>query len=453
MIKKIIANCLFLGCLATGVGYAQKAENVISREDSLLKIEKSWESNVDAQLIKLKKLEKLKISGYVHAQIEFAQQYGKTKVGNPSSYKPERDFDNGNFFRFGLRRSRIKVAWEEQFGTAVFQMDLTEKGFNLRDAYVRVSEPWLKTFSLTVGIFDRPFGDEISYSSSLRESPERSKIYTELFPNERDLGAKLTIAAPKKSKLYGLKLDASAMSGNSIVQFSNKDKEAFSSSKMDFIGHLKYDKKWEKYSFGIGASMYYGTVNNADTMFYTIQDKKWVGTATEANENLIRQYYGVDAQFSVKTKCGLTQIRGEYIIGNQPSISDDFTSPLGDITFDASEPYNYLRKFQGWHAYYIQGIYNTPLKVTLKYGYNDPNTEIKKNEIVNAADISYHSFGVGLVYDITSYIRVMAYYEINVNEKSDGISVVEYDNDKLQPLNYNNNLKDNVFTLRLQFKY
>jgi len=91
-----------------------------------------------------------------------------TKVGSPTNFDNTRDgkydletktSDKNSFFRFGLRRGRIKFAWEESWGSAVFQLDITEKGVAFKDVYFKVSEPWLKIASLTVGIFARPFGD------------------------------------------------------------------------------------------------------------------------------------------------------------------------------------------------------------------------------------------------------------------------------------------------------
>ncbi|MCL2247060.1 MAG: hypothetical protein FWC10_08135, partial [Lentimicrobiaceae bacterium] len=207
--KKIILS-LFLGILT----YCILAQNDQIPQEEPVKTEiQQIKEDVETNLIEIKKLKKLKISGYIQGQFEVGQEFASTKVGNPTSYNNDRDGKSGDFFRFGIRRGRVKVAWEESFGSAVFQLDITEKGVGFKDAYLKVSEPWLKIASLTVGIFDRPFGDEISYSSSRRESPERTVLYQKLFPDERDLGAMVTLAAPKGSPVEGLKLDAGAFCG------------------------------------------------------------------------------------------------------------------------------------------------------------------------------------------------------------------------------------------------
>jgi len=153
---------------------------------------KQIKEDVEKNLIQIKKLQKLKISGYIQGQFEVGQEFATTKVGNPTSYNKNRDGKSGDFFRFGIRRGRIKISYEENWCNATFQLDLTEKGITIKDLYFKVSESRFKVASLTVGIFNRPFGDEISYSSSRRESPERAVLFQKLFPDERDLGAMIT---------------------------------------------------------------------------------------------------------------------------------------------------------------------------------------------------------------------------------------------------------------------
>jgi hypothetical protein len=419
----------------------------------------------------IKKLKKFKVSGYVQAQFEVGQEFASTKVGNPTSFDNTRDgkydkesktSNTDNFFRFGIRRGRIKFAWEETWGTAVFQLDLTEKGVGFKDAYFKVSEPWLKMFSLTAGIFDRPFGDEISYSSSRRESPERTILFQKLFPDERDLGAMVTIAAPKGSVVDGLKLDAGAFCGNGITLPDN--------GKMDFIGHLKYDKKWSDFTFGVGASMYYGSVRNRDTMLYKIQKdndgiNKWMGEKVDALQKNVRQYYGFDAQFSAQSSWGISNIRAEILWGTQPSQNGDLTSPkwnlwqTGGSALQYAQDYNRIRRFWGTHLYFVQDIYKTPLTVVLKYAYMNPNTKIDKKAITNKTDLSYHYFGAGLLVRCTSYLRLMCFYELPINEKVEKdaplapIEGAKPATGKNHVQDWTKHVKEGVFTCRLQFKF
>ncbi len=88
----------------------------------------------------------------------------------------------------------------------MLQIDAIQTGVTVKDAYVLVTEPWTQSLGFQMGIFDRPFGYEISYSSSSRESPERSRMYQTLFPGERELGAKL-FYAPQLGPLSFLRAD------------------------------------------------------------------------------------------------------------------------------------------------------------------------------------------------------------------------------------------------------
>ena len=439
-----IYKFLLASALLLSVSFAKSQEQMLPPAEPVKNELETMKEDIDNNASEIKKLKKLKVSGYFQAQYEFAEQFGSTKVGGTTTYQADRDPKSGNFSRFGVRRGRVKIAWEESFGTAVFQLDITERGVAFKDAYLKINEPWLKIFSFTAGIFDRPFGDEISYSSSRRESPERSLIFQRLFPDERDLGMMLTIAAPKGSKVEGLKLDAGMFSGNGIRLDDN--------SKMDFIGHLKYDKRWSNIAFGVGASIYLGTTNNAapDSCYYVVKDNAWVRKdGNKFNKLNPRQYYGIDAQFSLFTSWGTTNIRGEYLFGKQPSKSGDFGSPRAD-TYVGSAPFNYMRNFFGGHIYLIQDIYRTPLTLVFKYGYLNPNTKINGNDITNRIDLANNNYGFGLLLKATSYIRLQLFYEVIVNEKTDRITPVMQANGK--ELDYNKNVKDNIFTVRLQFR-
>jgi hypothetical protein len=403
------------------------------------------QEQIDANASGIKKLNKLKVSGYVQFQGEYAQEFASTKVGLNTKYMKDRDFESGDYMRFGIRRGRIKFEWTEKMGSATFQIDMTEKGISLKDAYLKIWHPAFPSISLTGGVFNRPFGDEITFSSSKRESPERSLVVQKLFPDERDLGGMLTIAPPKTHFLNGLKLDAGLFSGNGIRQDDDGN--------LDFIGRLGYTRSNANISWGLGASYYYGMVNNADTFIYNVETvndvNKWVKTAVEANQLNVRQYWGFDAQFSVSTVLGMTSLRGEIMGGTQPSIKSDFSSPKATGYSDGTTSYksfNYMRNFIGGHFYVVQDIYRTPFTLVFKYGYLDPNTKLAGDEITDKTDLVNNNYGFGILWRASANVRVQAFYELVKNENTTGIAVngnADYSKDVL----------DNVFTLRLQYKF
>ena len=94
---------------------------------------------------------RLKISGYLQPQFQWGEGDASLKVGTPNDNPSE------SFNRFGLRRGHLKFAYAYKTASAVVQIDVsTEKGVILKDAYIDVKEPWLRTFGLQAGVFNRP---------------------------------------------------------------------------------------------------------------------------------------------------------------------------------------------------------------------------------------------------------------------------------------------------------
>ena len=400
---------------------------------------------------------KLKISGYIQTQWQSSQidSLGKgsqdMKVGTAKAGSETTDMN-----RFGIRRGRIKMAYEDFGCTGVLQFDLTEKGLALKDAYLNILDPWVGYLSLKGGVFDRPFGYEISYSSSRRESPERSRIFQTLFPDERDLGAMLVLQAPKTSNWNVLKLEAGLFGGNGIYQDND--------SKKDFIGHLSFNKALTSdMKIGLGASLYSGSVAETNKYIYTVNDGAFsVDSTTNINKDGFakRQYFGFDGQLSINSVLGLTTIRGEYLFGNQPGNSANTNSPksgniagtdnLNSTSFVKGGTDTYIRKMSGGYVHFIQDIADTKHSIVVKYDWYDPNTDIIGSQIgvgkkTGKADVAYSTLGFGYMYRMNNNVRIMAYYDMVSNEKVNIIS------SSLK--GYTADLADNLVTVRLQYKF
>ena len=442
-------------------------------------------------------LNRLKISGYIQAQSQKSDT-----IGSPAA------FSGGNFSglnnRFMVRRGRIKFAYTNDLSQYVLQFDVTEKGMGIKDAYAMFTDPWLKTFSLTAGAFNRPFGYEIEYSSSSRETPERSRIFQTLFNQERDLGAKLTIQAPKTSPWNFIKLDLGLVCGNGLNPETDKYK--------DLIAHLYATKTFmnENLTVGAGASFYNGgwantesTTKNVPNYVYKMSGASFVKDSSYAiGAQLKRQYLGFEGQVSLNSGIGITTLRGEYLMGTQPGTSSTSSSPTGIWTGSATTTYTstttagpdpkdstktiyttkttastvtpnsnaYLREFNGGYFYFVQSILQTRHEIVLKYDWYDPNTKVSGNEIgVNStydkatkkltnpsgtglADIKYSTIGIGWIYHWNSNVKITAYYEMVKNETTNaaglnaslgttGVTALSKDQ------------KDNVFTVRVQYKF
>ncbi|MDR2011058.1 MAG: hypothetical protein LBQ22_11335 [Bacteroidales bacterium] len=379
----------------------------------------------------IKIFDNLKISGYIQTQFQYGEKDAILSVG------ADNENTNKSFNRIGIRRGRIKFSYEEKIVTAVFQIDLTEKGIGFRDVYINIKDPWLNLISLRTGIFDRPFGYEISYSSSRRESPERSTVFQTLFPQERDLGTMLILQAPKNSVLDLLKLEAGLFAGNGIKQETD--------NKMDFIGHLFAEKKINNnFLLGGGISYYNGSVYQGTDKVYRMEGISFIpeDTLNTFGKFAKRQYFGIDLRFDVKSILGTTHLKGEYLFGQQPGNANDSKSPNSSTL---PEYDTYIRNFNGWYIMFIQDIGKLPVSLVLKYDVFDPNIKISGNEAglhnTSPADLARNTLGIGLLWNITKNIRLQTYYEFNKNEISENIP------------DYESNRKDNVFTLRLQYKF
>lgn len=422
--KKIL---VFAGCLIIGNTLLAQQDTIHKEPPNNLELVQRMTELEDG----LKELKNLNISGYIQTQFQYGERNASLKVGSSNEDKTK------GFNRIGIRRGRIKLAYTRGIGTGVFQLDITEKGLGLKDAYLKLTDPWLNSISTTMGVFDRPFGYEISYSSSQRESPERSTVFQTLFPEERDLGAKITLQAPKTSPWSSLKLDAGLFVGNGIKMETD--------SRKDFIGHLAFNQTLkEKIKLGVGISYYKGGVYQGSKNIYQNNGNGFSLNADETNIGKFakRQYFGLDFQLHVSSKMGSTKLTSEYLFGTQPGGMNDSKSP-NSSALPTSDMY--IRNFQGGYAMLVQDFGSLPISAIVKYDWYNPNSKVKGNEIginnTHAGDIAFHTLGLGLQWRIDNNFRLTSYYEIVKNEVSENLE--GYDSDR----------KDNVFTLRLQYKF
>lgn len=423
--KKIL---VFASCLIIG-------NTLFAQQDTIQKEPSPSNSELVQKITEfdeeLKGLKNLKISGYIQTQFQYGEKDASLKVGSSNEDKTR------SFSRIGIRRGRIKLAYTQGIGSGVFQLDITEKGLGVKDAYLKLTEPWLNSISTTMGVFDRPFGYEISYSSSQRESPERSTVFQTLFPEERDLGAKITLQAPKTSPWSILTLDAGLFAGNGIKMETDNRK--------DFIGHLAVNQTIkDNLKIGGGISYYYGGVYQGSKNVYQNDGSGFSLNSDETNIGKFakREYFGLDFQLAMLSKIGLTKLTSEYLFGTQPGGINDSKSPNASIlpTSDV-----YIRNFRGGYAMLVQDFGSLPVSAIVKYDWYNPNTKVKGNDIgmnnTNAGDIAFNTLGLGLQWKIDNNFRMTAYYEIVKNETSTHLNGYESDR------------KDNVFTLRMQYKF
>jgi hypothetical protein len=465
-------------------------------------------------------LKRIKISGYMQPQFQVADSGGiNTYAGG--------NFPAGTDKRFQLRRSRIKFQYdspldERLISTSqfVFQIDVTQNGLTIKDMYGKFTDPWTGWFSITAGMQNRPFGYEIGYSSGLRESPERGRMSQIIFPNERDLGAMLTIQGPKMSNWNWLVIQGGFFNGTGgpSAGANTSDFDKFK----DFIGQVKATRstKDEKIKWGLGASYYDGGFRHDVSNTYKYETdstgvkafkldipKAEVKTNINARTRVTRNYIGVDGQFSIDWMAGITTIRAEYIQGKQPGTSSTSASPVAQFNDNPVTTYTttatstsnlvyvydslgnpvdtnvittttatttattttaasdiYTRNFNGAYFYFLQNIGQTPFQAIVKYDWYDPNTDVEGDDIAkkpkqsnfkatNAQDLKYTTLGLGLAYRWDANVKITAYYDMVTNETTNASTTATNGITTFNLPGYQKDLKDNVFTLRVQYKF
>ncbi len=391
------------------------------------------------------RFDRLRFSGYIQPQFQVAQQKGA------------RSFEGGDFSanansRFMLRRSRIRVDYVRsnknmqpamQF---VFQFDATERGVVVRDVWARLFENKWQQIAFTTGIFARPFGYEVNYSSSDRESPERGRMSQILMRSERDLGAMVTFESrKKKSQWKFLKIDMGFFNGQGLSGPGEFD------GFKDFIGRIaiKPVAVTKKISFSGGASYLNGGIlQNTKYLYQTAiagGNKTFLVDSNSANigKKNPRNYQGFDAQLKWKHAWGATEIRGEYWWGKQTASAGSSETP--GVLLNSNEGY-YIRRFNGAFIYFLQNIVNTHHQLGVKLDWYDPNVNVSGTDIgkagtsVNAANIKYTTLAAGYNYYINENLKLMLWYDFVNNEKT-------------ALTGFTDDIKDNVLTCRLQYRF
>ncbi len=386
------------------------------------------------------KLAKIKVSGYIQPQWQFADSAvaHNNVVGGGWNV-------GGNNQRFQVRRGRLKSTYETATSRYVLQIDVIPTGVTLKDAYITLMEPWLKTFSYTMGVFDRPFGFEIGYSSSSRESPERSRVFQTLFPGERDLGAKLEINPPADMG-FAQYLNAKAGLFTGMGPTANEiDKE------QDFIGRVGFQAPIYDLNLALdgGFSAYLGKAVAAnDTVFNMGKDSvsKLIPTTGQRLEIFDRNVLGVDGQlyYDLPVIGGLS-LRGEYLWGEMPGTR----SASGPYLASTAALVN--REVAGWYVTWVQNL-GKSVQTVVKYDVYDPNTEVDGSDVgkagsnLNATDLAFNTLGLGLLYHWDENTRLTLYYDMITNEEAASTAT-----GNLSP--WKDDIDDNVFTFRVQVKF
>ena len=156
-----------------------------------------------------------------------------------------------------------------------------------------------------------------------------------------------------------------------------------------------------------------------------------------------RQYYGVDGQLRIKNRIGYTELRAELVSGRQTGTSTSSETP---VTLQTGNDGFYIRKFSGAYFYWVQHLFSTRHQLVLKYDWYDPNREVGGKALgaagsnLSAANIRYDTVGIGYVNYLTENVKLTLYYAHVWNEQT-------------QLKGYTSDVKDDVMTFRVQYRF
>lgn len=227
-------------------------------------------------------------------------------------------------------------------------------------------------------------------------------------------------------------------------------------------------------------------------------------SAGRMGKGVERRYWGIDGEIKFNSPLGLLTIRAEYIWGIQPAAVNfrdveqayiiysgmNSFSPSGPVLgvawpmYDQPQPYNpamvaptnkfhhtFVRNFSGGYIYFVQNILETDHQIVFKYDWYDPNTKVSGKEItydealyfndptyikpyLSPADIKFETYGIGFNFAFNKQLKAMLYYEHVINEK---VKIKPYVGDirlgRMPSPGFENDIKDDVLTIRLQYKF
>lgn len=388
----------------------------------------------------LDKYENIKIGGYMQPQFQWAQSKG---IGAYNGGKFASDASN----RFMLRRGRIRFDYykfnpdNQPSINFVFQFDGTERGVAIRDFWGRLYEHKLNMFGVTFGMFARPFGFEVNYSSQVRETPERGRMSQILMKTERDLGVMIQFKDRRVgSKLKYIGWDVGVFNGQGLAGVRDFDNFKDVISRL-YVTPVKISNQW-KVSGGL--SLLYGGLLQKNKQAY-IYDPERSGFMPDSIQHFSgskapRHYFGGDVQFSLKSNLGTTVFRSEYWWGTQTGFANETDTPSELL----DDPY-FIRKFDG-AFFYLLHTFGGKHQLGVKYDWYDPNREVKGTAIGRSGsqtakgDIQFSTWSIGYNYYFMPEAKLVIWYEIPRNEST---SIAGFERD----------VKDNILTCRVQFTF
>ncbi|MEO5618710.1 MAG: porin [Candidatus Eisenbacteria bacterium] len=387
-----IAGWIALACVSAP-SYAQ--ESAVS-QDPAEQIEalkgqlEGMTEQVQALVADVDKLKKIKVSGYVQARWETAENKSDTVAvtGPGPTVTP------ANNERFYIRRGRLKFTYDSSpLSQAVVYFDGASSGSSINarllEAYVTLLDPWtvLHQHALTVGQMSVPFGYEVERSSSVRELPERSRAENVLFPGGRDRGVKFVSQwTPQFETQVGIFNGA----GISSAEFPTSDP----TRRKDLIARVRYAQ---------------GMVDGAVSWYGGRATTALSGADVETDKTRL----GVDVQSYYELPAlGGGSLRAEYFGGkdvNADSVKRLTTVPTtgGRVLVANADPAHLATDFQGGYVMWVQNL-GERFQAVARYDRYDPNVDLDHDQYERV------SLGTNFFYD--GFTRITLSYDLPMTD-------------------------------------
>jgi hypothetical protein len=389
------------------------------------------------------KMAKLRISGYMQVQYEMYDfQDMPTKDGlfqlKPGSSETNVPLSTNTVAvanSFAIRRARIKFTYQPIEGVSfVLQPNFSFSAVTLKDAYVQLNDPWINVFQLWVGQFNRP-DYEVAFSSSNRIILERSKMSGILYPQERDLGAKLVANLATQYEIP-LNFELAFFNGNfGEGAITNQEKDI--DSQKDVMVRANYSLNFKNIGLGVdfGASQFYG--KNTVFVAGNFSDKDNNTFAAKIGDQLDKHWSGVELQAFYDVLGGIA-LKSEYNFGTISGQSNT-VSPLNN---NPGFNFSGVRDFAGYYVT-LEKNFGTKYQAAARYDSWDPNTRLSGNDVTVAPDLKIHTWSFALDYFFNTTTKIALGYSMPINETSTGIAGGLYEKD----------IKNNTTTLRFQVNF
>ena len=374
----------------------------------------------------LGKLTKIKFSGYLQAQYEMYNYQDNIGPGPSTTAVPIKN-------TFFIRRARVKLTYEPLTGAVfVIQPDYAFDKVTLRDAYVQLNDKWLQTFKLFLGQFNRT-SYEVEFSSRSRELLERSRMSGILYPQERDLGAKIEMDLDTKYEIP-FKFQLAVFNGNyGEGSLTNNLRDVDNKKDVMMRGVYSFQFPSQGLGIDIGAHTYLG--NTAVLQAGTFSDTNNKNFTAKVGDSFQKKWFGGEMRVYYDFLGGMS-LKGEYISGKISGEKSSTALPVANS--NPSFNFNGIRDFTGYYATLVKNIGKSN-QIAVRYDSWDPNRHLAGDAVTIKEDLKYDNWSFSWQYFYDDNVKIVAGYSLPINEKSTTVGG-DYIKDKL----------DNTFTIRIQ---